>query len=193
MATIQDLINSIPDAQDGNVITADYLVKTKQALAALAGQTGGTTSGQSASITFPANLLPIGKNTQWVVSIGVANDAGGVTDVWIPLNLPDGVVIQQMSAFGAKLNPAATGFVALGIQPIGGTAVTNLIMIDLTAAGNPFQLTGTPNVAGATPTSLKDLQTVKNSDFKYTIHAQAITTTAGVLSINAIRVVYTLP
>src|ERR1700726_1804687 len=99
MADIQALINAIPDAQDGSVITSDYHNTIKAALAAMASQLGGSAGGQTVTLTLPPNFLPIGRNPPWVVTLGAASDAGTpVSDGWIPVSLPEGAVIQQLVA-----------------------------------------------------------------------------------------------
>jgi hypothetical protein len=112
----------------------------------------------------------------------------------MPLNLPDGVVIQTMTAIGRKTSAAPVGNVNLLIVPIGGAAGTILIQIDLSVAGNPFTLTGTPNVPGLTSSALVSLQTVQNSKFKYFIEAQVFSpqgTAPASVVINALQVGYT--
>lgn len=199
MADLQTLINAIPDAQDGNLITSDYHNTIKTALEAIAVQLGNGTSGQSVALALQPNFLPVGKNPQWNISIGVAQDSPGTaTNGWIPLHLPDGAQIQQLVVYGSKVNPtsgpATIGFVSLVIQPIGGTGATTLILIDLSNAGNPFQLTGTPLISGLTPSALKDMETVQNANFKYAVNAEVLEgTPGGSVSIFALQVVYGKP
>jgi hypothetical protein len=191
MADIQTLINAIPDAQDGNVITSDYHNTIKTALAAIAGQLGAGTSGQSNAVTLVPNFLPAPGNP-WNVNIGVATDAAG-SNGWMPVYLPDGAAIQQMVAIGAKTATATQGVVSLLIQPLADTTTTTLILIDLSPAGNPFHLTGFPSVPGAGPNGLRDLQTVKNSVNKYLIRAQTFSNVPATVTINTLRVVFTMP
>ncbi|MBZ5621150.1 MAG: hypothetical protein LAQ69_20850 [Acidobacteriia bacterium] len=197
MADIQTLINAIPDAQDGDVITANSHNSIKQALIAIAGQLGGTTGNVTQTIQ-PA-FLPIPPNPTWNVSLGLAADQGPPgADGFIPLNLPDGAVIQQMVAMGAKINSAPKGFANLLILPIGsgGTGSSTLIQIDLTNAGAPFTLTGTPstsNIPGVTAAGLKQMQTVQNSQFKYVIETKILSpagTPVASVTINAFQVIY---
>jgi hypothetical protein len=187
MADIQTLINAIPDAQDGNVITSDYHNTIKAALLAIAGQLGTAGPGaQTVKITVQPNLVAFAGGTPWTVTLGVATSAAG-SNGFIPLNLPDGATIQQMVVFGSQSNPVSKGFASLLVIPLAGTAATNLILIDLSTGGSPFSLTGTPNVPGLTASALKDMQTVQNSVFKYAIQAEVLG--AGV-TINAFQVIY---
>jgi hypothetical protein len=189
---IQTLIQAIPDAQDGNVITSNNFNTIKQVLAAIAGQLGGGVSDQTQAVTLPANFLPVGSQTPWTLNVGFALDGAG-SNGWIPLNLPDGAVIQKMVAIGAKRSPATIGFVSLVVETIAGDGGSqNLIGIDLRPAGDPFQITGFPSVPLIGPTALKELQTVDNSRSKYVIHAQTISSEAGTVTINAVRVEYTM-
>jgi hypothetical protein len=195
MADIQTLINNIPDAQDGDVLTSKYHNTIKTALQAISDALGGTPS-QTVSQTIQTTFLPTAAGSNnWIVNLGVAADAGPPsTNGWIPLNLPDGAIIQKMEARGATTNAAAKGFLTLVIIPLGGNAGTNLIVIDVTNAGNPFDKSATPNVPGLTPTALLQLQTVQNSQFKYIIQGVVFSpggTPAASISINDLQVVYT--
>jgi hypothetical protein len=121
------------------------------------------------------------------------------TDGFIPLNLPDGAVIQSMTVLGARTSATAFGKANLLVLPIAGggsgtTGTTTLIQIDLSTGGNPFSLSGTPNpqISGLTASALTTMQTVQNSQFKYVIetNVSAIGTAAGAVSIYAFQVVY---
>jgi hypothetical protein len=195
MGTIQTLINAIPDAEDGNVITADYHNTIKAALEAIAGQLGSGGGPQTVTLTLQPTFLPKAGSPVWTVSLGFAADPGPPScDGFIPLSFPDGAVIQSMEVMGAKTNAGSLGFVNLLILPISGTAGTALIQIDLSKAGNPFSLSGTPNIPGLTPTALTSMQTVQNTQFKYVIEAQVFSpagTPAATVVINALQVVYT--
>jgi hypothetical protein len=192
MSTIQDLINAIPDAQDGDVINSVDHNTIKTALKAIAGQSGST-SGQTNSVTLPPNFLPVtGGGAPWTINLGVAVDAGR-SNGWIPLYLPEGALITQMTVNGVITAPGTPGFVSLVIQPLTDTAVTTLILIDLSTGGNPFNLTGTPNVTGAGATGLKDFQTVKNAANKYLVHAQTLSSAPNTVTINTVRVIFTMP
>ena len=204
MADIQTLINAIPDAQDGNVITADYHNTIKTALTAIAGQLGPGAGGQTVTLTLLPNFLPVPPVTvhvPWNVGIATASDAGGsLTDGWMPLYLPDGAVIQQLIIIGVKTVPTTSatfgGTVTVTIMSTGSTSGTTLISVDLTnVSGNPFTTApGIPSVPGTTVTSLKDLQTVKNAQNKYSIRALVSPSpAAGTLTIEAIQVIYTAP
>lgn len=204
MADLQTLINAIPDAQDGNVITSDYHNNIKTALQAIAGQLGPGAGGQNVTLTLLPNFLPVppvNVHVPWKVEIGTASDAGGnLTDGWMPLYLPDGAVIQQLIVIGVKTVATTPvtfgGNITLTIMSAGSTSGTTLISVDLTnMLGNPFTTPpGIPSVPGASPVSLKDLQTVKTTQNKYTIRAiVSPSPAAGTLTIEAIQVVYTTP
>ena len=203
MADIQTLINAIPDAQDGNVITADYHNTIKTALTAIAGQLGPQAGGRTVVQNLMPAFLPvppISSRPAWNVSVGSATDVGGtLTDGWLPLYLPDGAIIQQLNVIGVKTAATTEGTysatVNLNILPIGPGNGPTLITIALdNVMGNPFQTApgqGQPSLAGTSATSLKDLQTVKNSQNKYIIRATVNPSPApGTLTINALQVTY---
>jgi hypothetical protein len=197
MPDLQTLINAIPDAQDGNVITSNYHNTIKAALHAIVGQLGAA-APTTVTRTLPPNFTAIaGGAAPWALGIGSAADAGPPsTSGFMPLNLPDGVVIQTMTTIGRKTNAGPVGNVNLLIVPIGGAGTgTILIQIDLSVAGDPFTLTGTPNVPGLTSSALVSLQTVQNLQFKYFIEAQVFSpqgTTPASVVINALQVGYTI-
>ena len=202
MADIQTLINAIPDAQDGNVITSDYHNTIKTALEAIAGQLGPGAGGQTVTLTLIPSFLVIPGDSAWNVNVGAASDAGGLlTDGWIPLYLPDGAVIQQLVVIGLKTIPTTPAQfqanVQLLVMSVGSTKSLPLISVDLTnMMGNPFTTPpGIPSFPGSTPSSLKDVQTVKNDQNKYAIYAKANPSPAGggTLTIEAIQVSYTTP
>ena len=186
MADLQTLVDEIPDAEDGNIITSNYHNTVKTALQAVASQLGAAApGGRTVAQTIQPNFATIGP-TGWTVTLGSATSAAG-SNGFIPLNLPEGATIQQMVAIGGQSAPVSPGFASLLVLPLGGTAGTTLILIDLRAGGNPFTLTGSPNVPGLTASALKDMTTVQNSQFKYAIQCQALG--AGLI-INAFQVVY---
>ncbi|HUN41662.1 MAG TPA: hypothetical protein VMU81_15355 [Acetobacteraceae bacterium] len=188
MSDLQTLVNAIPDAQDGNIITSNYHNTVKAALQAMASQLEAAAPGsQTVNLTVQPNFAAISGATAWTVALGVATSAAG-SNGFIPLNLPDGATINQMVAIGAQTSPAAKGFASLLVMPLGGTAGTTLILIDLSTGGNPFTLTGSPSVPGLTASALKDMETVQNSLFKYAIQSEVLG--AGV-TINAFQVGYT--
>lgn len=204
MPDIQTLVNAIPDANDGNIISSDYHNTIKAALEAIAAQMGGAAGGQTVTLSLLPTfspVQPVAVHVPWNMNVGVASDAGGnLTDGWLPLYLPQGAVIQSLAVVGVKtLATTPTTFsanVELDIMSIGVTGGTTLISVDLTnALGNPFRTTPqTPAVAGTTPQSLKDLQTVKNDQNKYIVRAIVNPSpAAGTLTIHAMQVVYTTP
>jgi hypothetical protein len=188
MADLLTLINAIPDAQDGNVITANYHNTIKKALVAIANQLGTAPGAQTVNLTVQPNFITVGGGTAWSVSLGIATSAVG-SNGFISLNLPDGAVIQQMVAMGSQTNPASKGFASLLALPLSGTASTTLIQIDLSTGGSPFTLTGSPSptVSGLTAAALANMLTVQNSQFKYAIQAEVLG--AGV-QINALQIVF---
>lgn len=196
MADIQTLVGLIPDAQDGDVISADYHNTIKTALEAIATALGGAAGSQTITQTLQPNFVAkAGTPGAWSVTLGQAADPGPPScDGFISLDLPDGAVIQQMVAIGAKTNANSIGFVNLLVLPIGGTQATTLVQIDMSKAGNPFNLTGTPSITSLTASALLSMQTVQNSTFKYAIEAQVFSPTgtpAATITLNALQVVYT--
>jgi hypothetical protein len=198
MAELSTLINNIPRADDGNVISSDYHNTIRDALVAIAAQLGPGVGVRPGAVTLIPNLLPMGPQLSavqvpsWTVHLGFAADngsgTGSVTNGWLPLSLPDGAVITKLVVVGTKASTAATasGSVSLLSQPITGTETALLIMVDLPAsipAGGGFQAT--------TPTFQSPNTSVDNSKNKYMIQAQSFSSAADSIRITAFRVEYT--
>jgi hypothetical protein len=195
MADIQTLVNAIPDANDGGIISSDYHNTIKAALLAIASQLAGA-GGTSGTLTLQPNFISL-STPPWNVNIGVASDPGPPgADGFLPVSLPDGAVIQSMTATGTRTGNNR-GSVTLLVIPIsGGSGGTTLIQIDLSVAGNPFTLTGLPNPTQSklTAAALQQMLLIQNSQFKYVIEATAEVlpdNPAGTLQINAVQIAYT--
>jgi hypothetical protein len=196
MGNLTNLINAIPDAQDGYIITAYSHNTLKAALVAIASQLGAAAppAAQTVARTVQPNLLTtLPGGAAWTVSLGLASSGANGGNGYVSLDLPNGAVIQQLVVIGAQTAAtAAKGFASLLVLPLAGTAGQTLIQIDLSTGGNPFTLSGTPNAQLSAPplsaSALLNFQTVQNSQFKYALQAQVLG--AGV-NINAFQVVYT--
>jgi hypothetical protein len=187
MSGLQTLINAIPDAQDGNVITSDYHNTVKAALQAIATQLEGAAPGsQNLTLTVQPNFVAIPPSPAWTVTLGVATSVAS-SNGFVSLNLPDGVVITQMTVIGGQTSPATAGFANLLVLPLGGTAATTLIGVNLSTGMNQ-QVAPTPTASGLTASALQSMQTVQNSQFKYAVQAEVLA--AGV-TINALQLGYT--
>ncbi|MGD1095372.1 MAG: hypothetical protein ABSB35_25680 [Bryobacteraceae bacterium] len=196
MADIQTLVNNIPDAQDGNVITSDYHNTIKTALQAIAGTLAGTSSGQTVTVNVPVNFLPVAGSTPWSVKVGFAEDPSNSCDGWAPLTLPDGAVLRQLVAIGVKTSPATIGSVNLIAVPINGptTNLNNVFLATINLAGvaimNPFTISVPAQVTSALAGSL----TVQNAQFKYVVEANvALSPAPASITLYAIQVTYTTP
>lgn len=201
MADIQTLVNNIPLAQDGNLITSNYHNTIRAALEAIAGQVGGAAAPAAVTLTLHAAFSPVATFPQFNLSMGVATLTGtGNAAGYIPLNLPDGAVIQQLTISGANVNSLTSSkvsaFANLQILAVsGGGSPTTLIQVNLVPGGNPFSLSGTPNAAnvpGITATAITGLQTVQNSQFMYAIEVivRGDGATQASLEIYAFQLVY---
>lgn len=100
---LQTLLNAIPTAQDGLVITSDYHNTLKAALLALA-------THQSTSLiqSYPMALLPIEQQQSrgWSLRLGRAvlppidSDVSVTVHGWMGVCLPNGLRIESMTVFG---------------------------------------------------------------------------------------------
>src|SRR5512134_566752 len=98
MATdLQTLVNAIPKAEDGHVITSDYHNSLRAALLAMLDNLGAIKGGavvQTITPTFFTNK----DRSAWVVLNGVAaaTDQAKTTSGFLALGLPDGARIQRL-------------------------------------------------------------------------------------------------
>lgn len=191
MADVQTLVDNIPTAQDGNLITANYHNSIKKALEAIVGELGGTGGPQTITATLPMNFLPVQGQTPWNLQVGFAEDSGSASDGWIPVSFPQGATIQQLTGSGLKTNAAPKGSINLLAIATNGTDPNVLASISLSdvAVGNPFNIT-VPAVLTASQNPA--LLTVDNSKWKYVIEAKVnFSTAANSVSIYSLQVVYT--
>jgi hypothetical protein len=192
MADIQTLVNNIPDAQDGNIITSYTHNSVKTALEAIAGALAGGAAGGSVTLNLPPSFLSIAGSTPWNVKVGFAEDSGNSSDGWIPLNLPEGAVLTNFAAMGLKTNAAPAGSINLMAVPIDGATTNVLATINLNAVAinNPFNISIPIQVKAA----LQGLLTVQNSQFKYVIEANvSFSTAAASVTLYSMQVIYTAP
>jgi hypothetical protein len=188
---LQLLLNAIPIAQDGNVITSEYHNALRAAVLTIANQLGVSLS-QTVTLSFAPSFLPSGVQPQWVLNNGFASKpTGGTAHGWFPLQLPDGARIQSMTAIGRRSGTVASFQVQLLRQPITDTDTTTLITIPLNTAGDPFTVSGNLQVAGAGPTALEEYRVVDNDNYKYLAFARLVGAAAdAVVELHAIRVTF---
>ena len=193
---LQVLIASIPVAQDGHLITAEYHNMLRAALVSIANRMGLGTISEEITITVAPNLLPSGATTPWDHDYGVAMkpaQATGNVFGWMEVELPDGARVKRMVAYGSN-DAAGSLHVKLVRQQITNVA-TRLAMIDIEVTGTAGADKGVdgdvtmPGIsAGAA--AIEEYRVVNNREHKYLL---VVELTGGVAAkaaqINTVQIV----
>jgi hypothetical protein len=197
MATNLDtLIAAIRTAEDGQVISKDYHNSLRDALKAIADQLNATPFGEEVTASYPPHFMLNGAGPNWQVNNGIATrDAGGLSDGWFALHLPQGARIQSLNVKGRRV-AAALSFtvkllrVALA-DPDGGNIA--VVTVNLKNASDPFNVTQIPAATGLGPKELEELRRVDNSAYTYLIVATVRgSADNNLIQINGIQVSYTV-
>lgn len=104
---LQTLINAIPTAEEGRVITPNYHNTARAALVRLASLAGGPPATSKATLVYFPTFFRVGrKEPVWETGLGHStrpetNSAAG----WFPVVLPDGSQVESMSVIGQKTGP----------------------------------------------------------------------------------------
>jgi hypothetical protein len=132
VSDLQILIASIPIAQDGQVISAEYHNGLRAALIAMANRLGLGTISEEITVTNAPQLLAMTGGAAWQHDVGVARkQTSGTGNLrgWMEFDLPDGARIKRMQVHASTDSGNGTMRVRLRRQSISGTAGDDLISI----------------------------------------------------------------
>jgi len=104
VSDLQVLIASIPIAQDGQVISAEYHNGLRAALIAMANRLGLGTISEEITVTNAPQMSAMTGGGAWEYDIGVVKKpTSGTGDLrgWMEFDLPDGARIKKMQVFAA--------------------------------------------------------------------------------------------
>lgn len=170
-------LNAIPIAEDGHVITPHFHNSLRDVLIMLASQLGTLPSSAQAVISLPAALLPITDSgtvaPAWEVKPGAAvrpaqgNSASG----WMPVQLPDGWLIQSMQVTAERDGTVTACNVTLNRQAISGDPPATLITVALKNAPVTPDTPVSATVKGDSVAVVQNYSQVDNSSFNYYIKA----------------------
>lgn len=173
-ADLQSLINAIPSAEDGHVITPDYHNTLRAAVMALASQSGGGTTNLNVTMTYAPVFLPVTDGgvqaPQWVLALGMAtrpvdNSAKG----WFPIQLPDGARIRTLTVTGNRSgNVLACSIRLMRFTVLDATTVP-LITVSLKDLNGEFVRSG--EFSATIP---PDFQIVDTGHYQYLISAELV-------------------
>ena len=182
--TLNDLINAIPVAGRGDVISPESHNTLRAALVVVAAQLGATPAGGATTITFAPALLPMQGETAWDLGPGVAqksaaSNATAEATGWLPLQLPAGALIQSLLVVAGRTGPASTTValvVRLQRQFINGDGgVINLINLNLFGAAfsaDLVQAEAPYAPAGLPPDQVESARRVDNDQYKYFLRVE---------------------
>ncbi|MEP6925797.1 MAG: hypothetical protein ABI954_15125 [Pyrinomonadaceae bacterium] len=171
---VQLLINAIPIAHEGHVITSEYHNSLRDALRAIAGQIGLTVQPVSTAriLTFAPNFMPLppnerGNNIEWIIDLSKASvppEISGDTLVQggLPVQLPDDAMIQGMIVRFSRASKTAPDpkvfkitLNRLKLDSEREVNATPILVFDLKAEKEKFKQTKT----------IKDLESDDDTDF----------------------------
>jgi hypothetical protein len=176
---LQILISSVPIAQDGHVITADFHNALRLALVAIANHLGVGPVAEEITITNAPRLSPVAGSTPWEHEYGLAKKPGstqsGNVRGWMEVELPDGARIKKMMVFGTT-NGVGTLKIKLKRQKITDPVVnTDLIVIEIPDAADASKgIEGDVTVpgTGAGAVAIEEYRIVNNREQKYLLIAE---------------------
>lgn len=215
-ANIQALLDAIPTAEDGHVITSEYHNALRDAIRALAG--GAATPGvQEITLTLAPAFLSGSTASddapKWNLVPGSAHNSLASSG-WIAVELPDGATIKSLSVLGKRPPGAGRLTVRLQRQQVGVSTLETIAIIDKGApvSGIPLEVATTIGtsvsqrvapgvrfdlsefgVLNETALVRSEVSEVIAAEFKYVITADLTGPTAGavVTEIRAFQIKYT--
>ena len=151
---LQILLNSLPVAQAGNIITSAHLNALRTAILNLAAKIGGAALSPTQLLNFLPAFAPGQSGPAWALNDGIALAApkvgGGSASGWLPVQIPDGWAVQALTVIGDKAGTISAFTVELFKRALDGSEPQAVITTALTRAADKFTVTtqasGTPPV-----------------------------------------------
>jgi hypothetical protein len=177
---VADLVNAIPVAEDGEVIRSSFHNSLRDALIALLAEIG---VGRGPIAPLSPALLSFQGVPGWNIGAGFAvlqapnSGPKASASGWLPLELPHGGTIQNLTVTGRRVGAMSSFAVTLVRQALTAELqpATNLIAAgDLSQAGATFSQpipTGAPDNPNATAQDIADRKLIDNTKYKYYVTA----------------------
>lgn len=201
MATnLQTLINRIPTAETGDIISRNHHNSLRDAVEELANRvSAGTGQGQAnTSVTYAPVFLPItdggARSPEWVLSLGISSRPPNINSAkgWFPLQLPDDAAIKSLTVTGQRSGTVLSCQIRLIRQTIADATAVPMIVISLkNVTGQPFKVTG--EVTGASLAIIQDFRQVNNDKYQYFVQADvtvASPTSDAIVDLYAIQIAF---
>jgi hypothetical protein len=176
VSDLQVLIASIPIAQDGQVITAEYHNNLRAALIAMANRLGLGTISEEITITTPPRLFAMAGGGAWDHDVGVVkkpNDGGGRRG-WMELDLPDGARIKRMQVYATTESGNGEMRVKLQRRSVSNPGASDdLVSIDITNNDAATPKPGEVTLPSSTlAEAIEAARIVDNRKYKYVFIAE---------------------
>jgi hypothetical protein len=166
-------IASVPIAQDGMVIDANFHNSLRSALVALAGSVGAGTVEESSRVTLAPAFHPVpGEKASWRVTPEAAEGLDGSTG-WLPVDLPPHVRLHTLVVSHTAGKDTTSLEVSLERTSIANSSTTRLFRLKRSSGdGTPKIDTAALEVGGITgPAALEEFRRVDNTTYRYFIRA----------------------
>lgn len=195
VSDLQVLIASIPIAQDGQVISAEYHNSVRAAFIAMANRLGLGTIAEEIHVTNAPRLTKVEGQGEWKHEVGQVKKAAADTGAlrgWMEMDLPDGARIKKMNVFAAS--DAANGTMKLKLrrQSVSSTAGDDLIEIDVANNDAAAVKNADVTLPGTTfgSAAIEEARIVDNTKYKYLFVAEldggVATKEAKILSVQVV-------
>lgn len=194
------LLGDIPQANDGDVITADYHNSLRAALLALAAFMGQGGFTGSETQTYGPALITFdwvnGNSGEWILETTMATAMNGWVAGWMPLDLPDGAQLQKLNVIETRESNLDTLTVTLGCIPLENPTADMTALAQVSEKGGDGSVT--TDSASVSPAGISDaavvaaLGRVDNSTYRYFIEVRVQGSESVLARIYAFQVIYTL-
>ena len=185
---------SVPIAQDGIVITADFHNSLRAAIASIAGYLGEASLNAPLVTTLAPTFVPVpGAAKAFDVSLEKATGANNAVG-WRPVELPDGARLQSLVVLATAESTVSLFEVTLERVPVEGGSVQVLAKTSRKSGDGtmkPDEASIAP--AGVTsPAAIDEMRQVDNGGYRYAVRAAVSGTgTTTLVSIHSLQVAFT--
>jgi hypothetical protein len=181
---VQALLNAIPIAHEGDVITAEYHNSVVDLLRVVARLLGDPALARFVTVNVPPAFLPYLNRRPWKLGAGQAarpdpteqEVEDGIETItaagWTPAQLPHGSQIQRMTVTGTRAGVIQAGCVIRLQRVASETGQTlSLAEVDITEEDGDFQKSATVSAEDLTPSELTARRRVDTDRFSYVVLA----------------------
>jgi hypothetical protein len=165
---------SVPIAQDGMVITAEFHNALRSAVTAIAGYLGEASVNAAVVATLAPTFLEVpGVAKKFEVTLEKAAGVNGANG-WMPIDLPDGARLQRLVVLATAAKTLNQLDVTLERVEVNGGPVVVLATASQTSGdGTMKPATGEIKPVGInSPAAVDEMRRVDNSTYRYAIRAK---------------------